>query len=99
MNNVKRLSTLLVLACVACGGSLPEPKVGLREAACKTQVLLFTLGNNEALVEKVLDGSMTIADAVAMIGGLDEDIYAAVEQYHMCEPVIAMPPAPGNKVM
>lgn len=99
MNNVNKLSTLLVLACVACGGSLPEPKVGLREAACKTQVLLYVLGNNEPLAEKVLDGSMTIADAVSMVGGLDEDIYAAVEQYRECEPIIAQPPAPGDKVL
>lgn len=99
MTNAKKLSTLLVLACVACGGSLTEPKVGLREAACKTQVLLFALGNNEVLAEKVLDGSMTIADAVSLVGGLDEDIYAAVEQYRACEPIIAAPPAPGDKVL
>ncbi len=96
---MKKLATLLVLACVACGSSYPEPKVGLREAACKTQVLLYALGNNEVLADKVLNGEMTIADAVSMVGGLDEDIYAAVEQWRACEPIVAPPPAPGDKVL
>jgi hypothetical protein len=90
---------LLVIACVACGSSYPEPKVGLREAACKTQVLLYALGDNEPLVEKVLNGDMTIADAVSLVGGLEEDATAAIAQYHECEPVQAPPPAPGDKVL
>jgi hypothetical protein len=78
---------------------LPEPKVGLREAACKTEALLYALGDNEALANKVLNGEMTIADAVSLIGGLDEDIYAAVDHWRACEPVVAPPPEPGNKVL
>lgn len=99
MNNVKKLFALLALVSVGCASKQLEPKMGLHEAACKTQAVLYALGNNEALAEKVLNGDMTITDAVSLIGGLDEDVYAAIEHWRACEPILAPPPAPGDKVL
>ena len=96
---MKKLLMVLALGCAACAGSSPEPRVPLREAVCKTEVLLYALGNNEDLVNKVLAGELTIDDAIGFVGGMAEDALFAREQLKACEALTAAPPAYGNKVI
>lgn len=97
------LKLLLVVSCLACSQTLPSsvqtPKVSLREAVCKTDTLLQHLGNEEGLVQRVLDGTMSVDDAVYFIGGLSEDAGSLRDALKRCEKVVAPPPQPGNKVL
>jgi hypothetical protein len=87
---------------MACGGSSPEPvepKVSLREATCKVSVLLRALKDNDELIRAVLDGEMSIQDAVLRAGGTLQEGALVVDEFFACEPLQALPPSYGNKVI
>ena len=96
---MRNLVILSVAALMACGRTLPESKVSLQEATCKASVLLRVLGNDEDMIQLVLDGRISLYDAVELVGGGKEDASYAIEQMKLCEPLQAPPPAYGNKAL
>jgi hypothetical protein len=98
---MKNLIVFLVVS-MACGGSYPEseePRVSLREATCKVSVLLKALKDNDELVTAVLNGELPIQEAVLRAGGTVEEGAQTVENFFACEPLQALPPSYGNKVI
>lgn len=93
----------LVLSLVACGAAVPTPKVPIAQAKCEFKVLAAALENDDKLVQAVMDGDVTLQDALAIVSAVDEQIPLVKEQLKACKefetPVVAPPPAPGDKVM
>lgn len=99
---MRNLSILSVAVLMACGETLPQvdvPKVSLREANCKVGVLLDVLKDSDELVNAVLDNDLSIQDAVVRAGGTLQEGEAAMNRFFECEPLQALPPSYGNKVM
>lgn len=71
----------------------------VKQAACKTAILMDELGGHEGLVRRVLANELSLEDAVMFVGGVYDDVKAARERLKLCDPVKAPPPDAGNKVL
>jgi hypothetical protein len=98
MKNVFALG-LAVSVLTACAG-VQTPVVDPAVTDCRAKVLLSALENDVFLVDNVLDGQVSLSDALALVGAVDAQVTLVREQLKACaELVVAPPPAPGDKVM
>lgn len=99
---MRSLALLSVVALMACGQTLPEPevpKISLKEATCKVALLIDVLHGDEQLVDQVLHGEIALQEAIYRVGGTLQEGAAAVDRFFACEPLQALPPSYGNKVL
>lgn len=95
---MKNLVILPVIALMACGAP-EQPKASPREVTCKMSVLLKALRSNDELITTVLNGEMSIQEAVLRAGGTLQEGAQVMEDFFACEPLQALPPSYGNKVL
>lgn len=88
---------------VGCGGAIQLPNLPdtryTAEAKCVLGVLANELADRQDLIDQVVLNQTTLYAALQKAGKDPSTVFAVYEAIEQCMPVVAPPPAAGDKIL